>query len=77
METKSPCLCMHVSVGVLQILNMGPKKSEIYANNATLINVNMYILLAQFMIVLYLMVLHMIYTRSISDQVTMRCGPKF
>jgi len=68
---------MHVSVGVLQILYMGPKKTEIYANNATLVNVNMYILMVQFMKVLYLMTLHMIYTRSISDQVTMTCGPIF
>ena len=68
---------MHVSVGVLQILCMGLKKIEIYANNAILVNVNMYILMVQFMIVLYLMALHMIYTRSISDQVTMRCDPIF
>ena len=77
MQTKSPCLCMHVSVGVLQILYMGPKKIEIYANNATLVNVNIYILMVQFMIVLYLMALHMIYMRSIPNQVTMRCGPIF
>ena len=36
---------MHVWVGVLQILYMGPKKTEIYANNATLVNVSMYILI--------------------------------
>ena len=56
---------------------MGLKKTKIYANNATLVNVNMYILMVQFMIVLYLMALYMIYTRSISDQVTMRCDPIF
>jgi len=68
---------MHVSIAVLQILYMGPKKTEIYANNATFVNVNMYTLMVQFMVVLYLMALHMIYTRSISDQVTMRCDPIF
>ena len=77
MQTKSPWLYMHVLVGGLQILYMGPKKTKIYANNATLININMYILVVQFMIVLYLMDLHMIYKRSIPDQVTMRRDPTF
>jgi len=46
----------------------GTQETEIYANNATLVNVNIYILMVWFMIVLYLMALHMIY---------MRCDPVF
>ena len=68
---------MHVFVGVLQILYIGPKKTEIYVNNATLVNVTMYTLMVRLMIVIYLMALHMIYMRSIPDQVTMRCAPMF
>jgi len=77
MQTKSPYLCMHVSVGAIQILYVGPKKTKIYANNTTLVNINMFILKVRLMIVLYLMALHMIYMRSIPDQVTMRCVPMF
>jgi len=66
---------MHVLVGALQILYMGSKKTEIYVNNATLVNVNMYILMVRLIIVIYLMTLHMIYTRFIPDKVTMRCAP--
>jgi len=43
---------MHVLVGALQIFYMGPKKIEIYVNNATLVNVNMYILMVRLMIVI-------------------------
>jgi len=68
---------MHVLVGALQILYMGPKKTEIYVNNATFVNVNMYILMVRLMIVIYMMLLHMIYARSMPDQVTMRCVPMF
>ena len=63
---------MHVLVGTLQILYIGPKKTKIYVNNAPLVNVNMYILMVQLMTIIYSMALHMICMRSIPDQVTMR-----